>query len=48
MSIKTKLKHIKWINIVNFNIYTVIPTVEGRLLDGPGTLVYAAVPLKNT
>ena len=24
MSIKTKLKHIKWINIINFNIYTVI------------------------
>jgi len=48
MSIKTKLKHIKWIGTVNFNICTVIPTVEGRLSDGPSTLVNAAVPLKNT
>jgi hypothetical protein len=28
MSIKTKLKHTKWINIANFNINTIIPTAE--------------------
>jgi hypothetical protein len=28
MSIKTKLKHIKWINIVNFNTNMVIPNAE--------------------